>query len=207
MRKLAVVVMMFAMAIAVTAALADDHHHEWGLRGTYAMTGTGNYLWAPGGFTNGFSNNAYASHVVMEGIWSFEPNGFGKVKFTQYGLASPPMLGDNTGHSVQASSITWSIAFQYKIENDKIRGWVIDTPGQPYDGEFTSPPGNLGLKVNVDKYSFSGIVSSDHKTITLNTLNEIQIYTLTPTDPYPHKDPWTCAAILNVGRTLIRIDD
>ncbi len=208
MRKLAALFMIPAlMLLAASTASAFVFHHWGGIQGTYAMTATGNCLWAPEGFNpKFFSANAYSSHFVAQGIWIFEANGTGKAEVTQFGISAPPIVGAPTTTAGGAASVKYSFDFQYAMTYDgKINVWPENLTATFLTGPkagityTVEPAAPIGSTVNPDPIQYFGMVSKewDHKTLTLNSGNELQKYFF--------NDNTTCYGICNSARVLIRV--
>jgi hypothetical protein len=212
MKKLAAFLMIPALVL-LTAAMATALDFHWGrIHGTYAMTATGNCLWAPGGFfPNYFSPSAYSSHFTAQGIWTFEANGTGNAEITQFGISAPPIVGaPPTAGS--AASVKYSFDFQYAVTYDgKINVWpenlnatFLTGPkvGVTYTVEPAAP---IESTVNPEPIKYSGMVSKewDHKTLTLNSGNELQLYSFTTA---AGASDGICYGICNSARVLIRVN-
>lgn len=221
MKKLAVVVMMIAIAMFMAAGMAsaDDHNgrgnpHWGGIHGTYAMTATGNCLWAPGGFNLPpayppfISPLAYSSHFMAQGTWFFGPNGKGRAEYTQYGISAPPVVGAPSGnlYFAGAASVKWTFDFTYTVQDGMITGEIVPPAPGEYHAEFLSGP-KTGVKYTVDKFTFFGVVSRDHKTLTLNSGSDREHPENPEVQLFSFSDSTTCFAICNSGRVLIRVSD
>jgi len=214
MKKLAVFLMIPALAMFMVPAMASaDGNHHWGaIQGTYAMTAVGNCLWSQGGFSVPpsyppfVSPSGYSSHFMAQGIWIFGPNGTGRAEYTQFGISAPPIAGNPNSNFVAAASVGWSFDFTYTVQDGMITGEIVPAALGTYHAEFLSGP-KKGLKYTVDTFAFSGMVSSDHKTLTLNSGSDRE----NPENPeiqlFSFSDLSTCYAICNSGRVLIRVKD
>ena len=173
MKKLAIVVMMIAIATFMAAAMASaDDHDGWGIHGEYAMIAAGSCLHSTGGFNADLTpvtgSVVWGAPVMTEGIWTFEHNGTGVATLTNHIITLPP--GDPTGTPVGVSqTVSTAVPFKYQV-----------TP----DGEITVQLGPLPVNM-------AGMVSMDHKTLTLGSANQIQ----------------GGSAICNVDRVLIQVDE
>jgi hypothetical protein len=190
MKKLAVVVMMIAIATFMAAAMASaDDHDGWGIHGQYAMTGAGTCIYAPGGFNANFTpigpTNWSASNMV-QGSWTFKRHGKGTTSGKLFGTAATPFAVPN------ATSIEFAFDFTYTVTDDGTIA-VEMVPGTFLATALTGP--SAGLTYTVDIYSFVGMVSPDHKTLTLNNANEVQTLSLS--------NGTTNHAICNIARVLI----
>jgi hypothetical protein len=89
MKKLAVVVMMTAVATFMPAAMASAEHHDWwGIHGEYAMIAAGSCLHSTLGFNTDLTPKTgsvvWGAPVMTEGIWTFEHDGTGVVSLTNH---------------------------------------------------------------------------------------------------------------------------
>jgi hypothetical protein len=204
MKKLAVVAIMTAIATFMAAAMASaDDHHSNDIQGDYAMTGPGSCLYSRVPFNTNLtlpdSNNWIASKLTV-GTWTFERDRTGKAQYMLYGIATsqaafPTATGDSDAVSFE---------FTYTVTEDgTITGEL--KPGTYVDTFVKGPFAGLGLWSTFDKLSFFGMVSTDHKTLTLNSASEVQTATVfkgTSTTPLA-----TLYEICNYGRILIRVSD
>jgi hypothetical protein len=213
MKKLAVFLMIPALVLlAASTAPAFDFHHWGGIQGTYAMTATGNCLWAPAGFNpvNYLSSNAYSSHFTAQGIWIFEANGTGKAEVTQFGITAPPVVGapDGNLYFAGAASVKYSFDFDYTLTyGGEINVWPKNLhatflSGPKKDITYTVEPVEPQGAPAPIKYF--GMVSNewDHKTLTVNSGNELQLYSFTTP---AGASGGTCYGICNSSRVLIRV--
>lgn len=211
MKKLAVFLMIPALVLLVSAtASAFGSHWYWGkIQGTYAMTATGNCLWAPDGFyPNNASPKAYSSHFTAHGIWTFQANGTGKAEITQYGFSAPPVVGapgDNHYFAV-AASVRYRFDFDYamtykgeiSVSPKNLSATFLSGPkaGVTYTAEPAAP---IGSTVVPEPIQYLGMVSKewDYKTLTLNSGNELQKYIFDNGEQ--------CYGICHSARVLIRV--
>jgi hypothetical protein len=205
MKKLASVMMMIAittfMAVAMTSA--DGNHHWRGIHGEYAMTGVGTCINSPGGFTQNLTPPSgglnFSGSNLFTGTWTFERHGHGKVEGLLFGTATSPYLNPN------ASQFSIEFEFTYTLTNDgTINATMVD--GTFLATGLTGPLAGATFTVQGVDYLgtpeallFSGKVSPDHNTLTLNSANQIQKITVS--------NGFTNYNICNVGRVLIRLDD
>jgi hypothetical protein len=206
MKKLGVLVMMIAIAtfMAAPMASADGHgHHSWGIQGEYAMTGPGSCLYSRVPFNDKHQaldpTNSWIASKLTEGTWTFERHGKGKAQYTLYGIAAPQPAFNNIG---VGDSDAVSFEFTYTVMDDgTITGELV--PGTYVDTFLTGPSAGNGWWSTFDKLSFFGMVSRDHKTLTLNSANEIQTATIF----FSSTSSRLLYEICNYGRTLIRVDE
>lgn len=190
MKKLAVVVMIIAIAsfMAVPMASADDHH-TWGLHGDYAMIATGSCLHSTQGFTNQSEPNTppawvpqsnsvvWGATTMAQATWTFKSDGTGAVLGTNYVIDFPP------NGSPSPPFYNAPVARQNPI------GFSF--------GYTLTPDGGIEVKLPNGFVLAVGMISLDHKTITLWSANVVQ--------------PWIVNSvqygnvICNTGRLLIRV--
>ncbi len=211
MKKLAVVVMMIAMATFMATAMASaDDHAWWDIHGKYAMTGPGSCLYSRVPFNPNLTvptptppspaNNWIASKLTV-GTWTFERDGTGKAEYTLNGIATsqaafPTATGDTDAVSFE---FTYTVAPDGTITGELKPGTYVDT-------FVIGPYAGLGLWSTFDKLSFFGTVARDHKTLTLNSASEVQtasVYIGTTPPVYVE----SLYEICNYGRVLIRVDE
>lgn len=164
MKKLTVLVMIPALtillAVAMTSAGGDYWHHKWGIRGDYAMTATGNCLhwWSDA------PSIIFGASNMVQGFFRFERDGTGTVWGNNSPITPPPatpVCGNG--------EFSWD--FTYKVTHEgAITVWM--TPGS-FKGKnlvnnvaFTSD--NCGTDGD-DRCTLFGMISSDHKTMSLAT--------------------------------------
>jgi hypothetical protein len=210
MKKLAIVVMMIAIATFMAAAMAsaDGHgYHSWGIDGEYAMTGPGSCLYSHSAFdptkhTLPATADNWIASKLTEGTWTFERDGTGKAQYNLHGIAAsqaafPTATGDTDAISFE---FTYTIADDGTITGELVPGTYVDTFVKgPYAG--------LGLWSTFDQLSFFGRVSTDHKTLTLNSANEVQKADIFKITSGGTVHVGTLYEICNYGRVLIRVSD
>jgi hypothetical protein len=200
MKKLAIIVIIAALSSFISAAVVSADDQDWkGFHGEYAMTSAGFCLYSYSSFTPGtaacngttFPLTCWNAQLVAEGVWSFGPDGTGSFTGTQFGMAPPPYLGPNV------LPVDLVFDFTYTVKNDGVITVAI-VPGT-FFGTFLAGS-NEGKRYTVDIFNFFGMVSTDRKTVTLNSANELQHYTS------PDIQALNFYGICNVSRTLIRVD-
>ena len=232
MKKLALLVTMAALAMFMVAPMASAHGHHWGgIHGTYAMTGTGNCLWTPSlynGLPNDFvaipppsehpeymtdlmtgyrADPTYSSHVSVQGLWEFRFDGTGTAQFTHFGVSAPPIVNVPSTTFGVSGSMKYHFDFRYYFDDDGLITIEMVPDPNIFQGYMTSGP-KAGLQFTVDTFTFSGIISADHKTLTLTTKNEKQTYVNYPKTaiaPFPGQELEKCSSVCNSGRILIRV--
>ena len=183
-KKLAVIVMMIAVTTFMVAAMVSaDDHNGWAIHGEYAVIGTGSCLHSTLGFQNLIpppgspvwtpitGSVVWGAPIMWQGIWTFERDGTAVASLTNNIITLPP--GDPLGNPPTPPGtrpVQFSFPFTYQV-----------TP----DGEITVAFGQMTL---------IGMVSMDHKTLTLGSANQVQ--------QVPGSQ-----AICNVGCVLIRLGE
>jgi hypothetical protein len=196
MKKLAVFVVIGAIATFIAVAIASAGGDWKAIHGEYAMTGGGNCLFSPSGFNPNFTPIGPSWHgsSLATGIWTFKRNGKGTMQQgTQLALTLPP-----SPIPTGASSAEFSFDFTYKVTDD---GTItVDVVPGTFTGEFvTGPLAGVTFTYVTPTFSMLGMVSADHKTITLASGNDVQQINLS--------NNTTVFAICNLGRVLIRVDE
>jgi hypothetical protein len=197
MKKLTFIIIIAVLFTFLSAAVisADDKHYR-GLHGEYAMTSAGFCLYSVSSFAPGTPActgnetplKCWGAQLVADGFWSFKSNGTGSFTGSQYGMAPPPYATAN------AMPVDLEFDFTYTVTKDgAITASIV--PGS-FIGTFQAGV-NEGKSYTVDKFNFYGMVSTDKKTITLNSTNELQNYT--------SDFGMNIYGICNISRTLIRV--
>jgi hypothetical protein len=144
-KKLAVFVMIIALAIfmAVATASAGDHKCKRVIDGDYAVTGTNSCVIAPAGFNEAGSpgDNWQTIQGYILGIFSFHPNGKGEFRSKVAGslqftpeTPKPPMLFE----------APFDYNFTYKVTGDGVISFhVIPCAGIP--GSWNNDGPNEGV--------------------------------------------------------------
>lgn len=175
MNKLAVFVMMAAIAIFIAAATASANG-PLRIKGEYAFSGGGNLIQTP--YANWDSTNPTPftlfdpTHVSFSsyhayGIVTFKHNGTGTIDMYSLGTPTAPLFTGASPWNPSYYHITYT--FTYTINKDGEIACEADpnmmtqTALSPVTGMPT------GMVVYRDHYSLTGWVSVDHKTITLAT--------------------------------------
>lgn len=206
MKKTALILIIAALSMIMSASVASTGGKEWkGFHGTYAMTGSGSCLFSFTTMVPGFpppapvppDPNPWVATLVQEGIWSFEHNGSGTFRGSQFGMALPPYPSPN------ATPVEIKFDFDYYVAHDgKITVNVIP---DSFSGTYLAGPMSKLNYFLVSEMTMFGQISSDHKSMTLTNgdagtteIMEVQILKLPNTR--------LLYGICNVGRTLIRVD-
>jgi len=180
MKKLAVLLMIPALAMFMVPSLASANwYYWWGIQGTWQMSASGSCLHssepysqsAAGGWIAPGTSNVYAGVTVANGTWIFKHGG-GTYSQRIYATILP---GGDISIPVEVRVLAAKdVAFTYAI-----------TPS----GDITVTQTNNGIQ------SF-GSISIDKKTMTLLTANNVQNF------PAPF---WY--TICNTERTLIKVGE
>jgi len=195
-KKLAVFAVIVAVAMFIAAAMASADDNKWNaFHGKYAATSMGSCLMTPKGFNPNLTlvdpTTGYMNSNTAQTIWTFYPDGTGTAQGRGVGL------NDILPYYAAGSSNEISWQFTYNITH----GGTITTdliPGT-YEGTFLQGP-NKGFTFTFDKLSDSGMVSQDHKTITLGSITE-DVVKLTTSNGIVHY------GICFYGRVLTRLDE
>ena len=171
-KKMAVFMIMIAMALFIMAALASAHDHDWkGIHGEYAMTGTNICIIAPGGLTPDLKPTVAGliQSSSREGVVTFEPHGTGSAVIFARNISLPVYpTGNLPPYSVLspgASTAEVTFDFTYTLEKDGTITMVAG-PG-PYSSTTLTGP-DAGKTFYITGASFNGVITPDRKTITLN---------------------------------------
>jgi hypothetical protein len=159
MKKLAVFVIIAAIAMFIAVAMVSAGDKLGEVYGEYAFTGAGGCLISLTGFNPNLSplEPFWTNSFNLSGIWIFNRDGTGNGQATQVGITA-------TAPSPGVSLMEYTFPFTYSIADDgtiTVVGEVIGNilAGSSVIGTFT-----------VDKWSVSGMASPDHKTMTLATV-------------------------------------
>ena len=164
MKKLAVFVMIIALAVfmAVATASADGQRYRKTLHGEYAFTGSGACTLAPTGFEPNFipTNPEFAGMGpnVWEGVYTFNHNGKGKMETRQCYNDGPP------SYSSGCADLSWE--YEFELDGGAITFTFI--PGTYYL-KYTEGP-NIGLTINLPSLSeinqpWTGRISPDGRNL------------------------------------------
>jgi hypothetical protein len=207
MRKLGVL-MIPALAMLLAPAMVSAEQDGWGaIHGTYAMTAVGNCLhtwnpWPP------FVSAPYGASNMVQGFFEFNSDGTGTAWGENWPITPPPAPAIlAVGHGA------FSFHFEYKVTHEgAVTVWM--TPGSfagtnlVNGATFTSD--NCGSSEPDKGCKMSGMVSRDHKTMTLATQaspdgSQQQGYTFGSAPP-PIIGK-TMYANCSIARTLFRVKE
>ena len=185
-KKLAVFVMIAAitMFIVVGIASADDDTGKKSIHGEYAVTAGMSCIYTPAalGFNNKLQTDPTAvgsNKITLQGIATFNHNGTGKFDSTGVEIDPPPVL-PIPGALPCANAFHFSFTFTYNVADDDTITINADT--NSFTVTYDTGP-ITGVTFTADKYSLSGMVSADHKTLTLGpptTLIQTSTFRLPP---------------------------
>jgi len=169
-KKLGVFVMVVAIAMFTAVAMASADDHDWKtIHGDYAITAGMSCFIAPSGFNGNLIPNdpttASSNSITFQGISTFNRDGTGRLDSTGVLIAPPPVPLPQFPH---ANAFQFSFTFTYDVADDDTI--TIDADENSFQVTFDTgplPPGGVGF--TSDKYSLSGRVSEDHKTLTLGS--------------------------------------
>lgn len=203
MKKLAVFVMMAAIATFIPVATASagdrewkaiDDHHRKAIVGEYALVGGGNCIstlasnWDPNNPLTVDPTKVSASSYHAYGTLTFKHDGTGTINFTQVSthttIPAPPPPPNSFWRPSLAQA---SYPFTYTITGDGEFTFAAK-PGT-FTATYYDPlhPETELYTVVIDQYHLTGWVSADHKTIVVATpAPEIRTvsFVLTPTIPF-----------------------
>jgi hypothetical protein len=189
MRRIFLLITVVVVLVWVGIASAAHPH----LKGQYAFTGESACLISPNGFEADLTpiGGVHSSLFSVQGVRTFNGDGTGSVQGNAVEISPPPAL--HTG----AGSHTFSYKFTYTIDKE---GVIISqmVPGS-FTGTYLTGP-RATQTFTIDEFSLSGMVSHDHKVLTLTTkTTEIETHTFSNGDILP--------AICHRSRILIRLGD
>jgi|WetSurMetagenome_2_1015567.scaffolds.fasta_scaffold32464_2 hypothetical protein len=205
MRKLAVLVMIPAlMLLAASTASAFLFHHWGGIQGVYAMTATGNCLHTWTGSPPWGGNNApYAASNMVQGFFQFRSDGTG----TAWGENWPitPPTPTTPGPPVAPGDGKFYFEFKYEITHEgAITVWMITESflGTNNVNGFTFGSNDCADAVK-GSCTMSGMVSRDHKTMTLATKAMVPVVTGGVVTGYaPYTQAYTFLTGALAGKTM-----
>jgi hypothetical protein len=215
-KKLAIFVMMAAIAIFIAAATAsagdhdgktigDDHRNA--IVGEYMYAGMNNCISSPvpPGFDELFralGPVTYASGT-LQGIFTFKPHGKGTVKGRQVSVSLPQSINQPPAAAqhpfASATSSDLSYDFTYEVTDD---GTItLEMVPETFDVTILTGPSAGKVTWDVDKISLSGLISKDYKTMTLGAI-EPAVWTLTY-----HPSNAIVQSICGTWRFLTRLEE
>ncbi len=163
-KKLAVFVMITAIAIFTMAGMASAENNNSKVSGEYAVTGNMSCL-ISSGFTPNLTptdpTSVASNSSTFQGITTFKHNGTGK--FDTAGVLITPAPVPSPQFP-RANAFDFSFTFTYHVENDDTI--TIDADKGSFQVTFTTGP-RAGTWFTADQFSLSGMISADHKTLTL----------------------------------------
>ena len=210
MKKLAVLLIIPALAMFMVPALASANwYYWWGIQGTWEMSASGSCLHssepysssAAGGWIAPGTSNVYAGVTVANGTWTFESTGWltGKGTYSQriYATILPGGATTMPGKDTGGNPITLTVPLEVRV----IPSLVLypQPPAVAFTYEIT-PSGEITItepNVGPDKVTLthSGSIATDRKTITLLTANQ----------PVNYGTNLFANTICNFSRTLIKV--
>jgi len=200
MKKLAVLIMIPALAMLMVPALASANwYYWWGIQGTWEMSSSGSCLHSSlpyeqinGKWTAPASSQVYAGVTVANGTWTFESTGWltGKGAYSQtiYATILPGGAKTMPGLDKDGNPIDLPVPLEVRVlPSSKEFTYEITPSGDITVIETANgvPTGNM----------FYGSISIDKKTMTLLSANHVQEF-------------WKnlfANTICNFARTLIKV--
>jgi len=173
MNKLTVFVIVAAIAIFISASTASAHD-PLGIIGEYAFSGGGNLIQTP--YANWDSANPFSlidpTHVSFSsyhahGTLTFNYNGQGTIDLYSLGTPTAPFFTGASAWSPSYYHITYPFTYTVNYDGEITVEANFNTMKQAVLNPVTGTP--TGTVVYRDRYSLTGWVSVDHKTITLAT--------------------------------------
>ncbi len=163
-KKLAVFLIIVAITIFMAAGTASAESNNSKVSGEYAVTGKMSCLLSSG-FTPNFTPidpaSAAGNSSTFQGIATFKHNGTGKFDSTGVLLTPPPVPSPQVP---RANEFDFSFTFTYHVENDDTI--TIDADKDSFQVTFNTGP-KIAPWFTADHFSLSGMVSADHKILTL----------------------------------------
>lgn len=183
MKKLAVFMIIPALAMFMVPALASANwYYWWGIQGTWEMSASGSCLHSSepyeqinGKWTARASSQVYAGVTVSNGTWFFKANGEGTYSQTIYATILP-------GGATSMNEFAVPLEVRVIAQKDQLFTYAI-TPS----GDITVTTGGIELIGNISK---------DMNTMTLLSANNVQ--------KFGANFQYT---ICNTARTLIKVPE
>jgi hypothetical protein len=172
LKKLAVFVVIGAIATFIAAAIASAGDKHWKtLHGEYAFTGTTSCLVSDLGFnpnlTPLFGSKVFSNSHGAHGVMTFNRDGTGTLEGKAVFIVPPPAPGPPAPSVPIAGSFSSSAQFTYNITDDGMITTEL-VPGT-WVSTYLTGPIPAGTTTWLDQWSLSGMVSADHKTLTLGS--------------------------------------
>ncbi len=154
----------------ITATVMADRNRIRSLRGQYAATGSQTCLLAQCGFLENFVPRAASygfgsvQSFSIEGVFKFNADGTGTASITKRSINFPPTLPTIPSASAGVAVDTWK--FAYTVAEDG--SYTMEPDPDTYTSTWTEGP-FVPASFTMNGWLFSGNVTPDGKTITLNT--------------------------------------
>ena len=180
-KKLAVFVMIPAIAMFMAVAMASAGNNNSKVTGEYAVTAGMSCLITPSGVNDNLTpvnpTAVGSNSITLQGIATFNRNGTGSMESTGVFIIPPPARPPGPN----ANAFHFSFTFTYDVADDD----TITIDADENSFKVTLHTGPLtGKWFTFDTYSLSGIVSADQKTLTLGppttTINTLTFNTNPP---------------------------
>ena len=195
MKKIALIGIIAALCMFMSAAVASAGDSHWGaIRGNYEMIATGSCLHSSLGFdpttasglqawTPKAGSTVWGASTLTQGTWTFKRDGNGTltginfvIDFPPVGSPDPPFFGS----PVARQNAFTDFPFTYMVTHDGV------------------------ITVQLGSQTLDGMISKDHKTITLGSANQPgKFYYLDENGVYVQYGEVICSS----GRVLIRVAD
>ncbi len=180
-KKLAVFVIITAIAMFMSVAMASAGNNNSKVTGEYAFTAGMSCISTPSGFNPDLTAVDPASvgsnSITFQGIFTFNRNGTGSMESTGVFIIPPPARPPGPN----ASAFDFTFTFTYDVADDDTI--TIEADENSFKVTLETGPSS-GNAFTFDTYSLSGMISADHKTLTVGPPTTT-IHTLTFKTPPP----------------------
>ena len=172
----------YAFALLLSAAVLTStntgHAASKKIKGQYAFSGSAECIVSGTPFSDNFTPTSFSTHMSFNiiGVRTFNGDGTGTIRGRNVTINLPPVTNTSTTPpttplgGIGASAGDVSASFTYTIDDF---GYIhIDIVPGTFIGTTVSGPG-AGSTNTLDHVQFGGIVSADHKTIHLASIDPI----------------------------------
>ncbi len=166
-KRVAVLVIIAAIAVFMVGMASAANNAN--VTGEYAFSGRVSYILTPSGFNPttlipSDPSSVTSNSINCQGIFTFKRDGTGTFDSTGVLLALPPQVSPPIP---RANAFTWWFTFTYDVADDDTI--TIDAVKNSFHVTFDTGLGGGVVSFTADTYPLSGMVSVDHKTITLGS--------------------------------------
>ena len=145
-----------------TALTAEAASGDARLTGTYAITGSGACLYAPGGFAGNltplYPTLSYSASGGFSGTFSFNGAGHGRMSLFEVSITPPPLP---SGTIPAAAQVQITGPFSYRVAGGRITVRAANLQEAALQGPDAGATGQL------DVLAIKGLLASDNKSLTL----------------------------------------